>query len=248
MVYLERFAPDETEYNERYFLDEYRQQYGRTYLEDFDAIRQMGLRRVRTAEALLGAPGSALDLGCAYGPFLAAAAEVGFDAFGADVSREAVAYVAEELGFPAVAASLLELDTAAAFGRASFDLVTMWYVIEHIAELDRTLSLLSGWVRPGGVLALATPHGRGVSGRRNRDEFFAASPPDHITIWDARSARTLLREYGFEVERIVITGHHPERYPGVRRGMVPRWAANLHSRLSGWGDTFEIYARRRRDA
>jgi len=46
------------------------------------------------------------------------------------------------------------------------------------------------------------------------------------------------------VERIVITGHHPERFPGVPDA-IGSWrysAAMAVSKMFGLGDTFECYA------
>lgn len=241
--YLERFRSDEERYGESYFMDEYEAQYGRTYLEDFDHIYRMGVRRARTMLGVgsIGA-GALLDIGCAYGPFLAAAASFGLVPHGVDVASSAVDYVRDELGYRAVCGDIITLDVEAALGRDAFDAVTLWYVIEHFDRLDLVLAKLRGLVSPGGVLAISTPHGGGVSARRSPDRFYRDSPRDHFTIWDRSSARALLGEHGFAVRRVVVTGHHPERYPAVGRGAIPARVAALHSKLAGWGDTFEIYA------
>jgi 2-polyprenyl-3-methyl-5-hydroxy-6-metoxy-1,4-benzoquinol methylase len=246
LVYMERFARDEERYDESYFMEEYRAQYGRTYLDDFRHIYGMGRRRlvdVRRARGTraTGTP-ALLDVGCAYGPFLAAARDEGYAPFGIDIAPEAVAYVRDELGIPAVAGNVLDLDIEASLGRSQFDVVALWYVVEHFDRLDELLSRLAQLVRTGGVLALSTPHGGGVSARRAPDRFFRASPRDHYTIWNRESAAFVLGEYGFGVDRVVVTGHHPERYPAVQRGTLPKSAAAIHSRLFGRGDTFEIYA------
>ena len=243
-VYQERFRQDEESYGASYFAQEYRAQYGRSYLEDFDAIRQVGHRRLNHLHSLKAGLTSLLDIGCAYGPFLQAAAESGMHPHGIDISKDAIDYVTGTLGLPAVAGSVLDVDPDSIFGREAFDIVTLWYVIEHFTDLEKLLLRVSRWVRPGGVLAIATPSLRGVSGRRNPECFFSESPRDHHTIWSSRSAAKLLREYGFQVRRTVSTGHHPERYPAVRRGILPHGLAGIHSRVFRWGDTFELYAER----
>ncbi|MFP4113656.1 MAG: methyltransferase domain-containing protein [Spirochaetota bacterium] len=250
LVYMERFARDEETYGESYFMDEYKAQYGKTYLDDFDHIYAMGVRRIREIRSVMSgrqrAPlrdrrPSLLDVGCAYGPFLAAARDAGFDPVGIDVAPEAVNYVNHSLEIRAVNAGILEVD-ADDLGRGQFDVITLWYVVEHFDALAALLEKLCRLVRRGGVLALATPHGEGVSARRDPEGFYRRSPRDHFTIWSRASARRLLAEYGFSVRRFVVTGHHPERYPAVRRRLLPRGFARLHTRAFGWGDTFEIYA------
>ena len=243
MVYLARFAEDSEDYSEEYFMEEYRTQYGRTYLDDFEHIASMGRRRLDEILRVAGSPPqSILDIGCAYGPFLREARTAGIEPFGIDIAPEAIAYVTDELAVPAVAGDFRTTDFSKALGRTQFDAVTLWYVIEHFPDLDRVLSRLRTLVAPGGVLAFSTPHGRGVSGRRNRDSFLSESPRDHFSIWDTASARAVLSEYGFRLAKRVITGHHPERYPVLGTTTAGRAIARAHSLLAGWGDTFEVYA------
>jgi 2-polyprenyl-3-methyl-5-hydroxy-6-metoxy-1,4-benzoquinol methylase len=257
-VYMLRFSPGrENPYKESYFFDEYRRQYGKTYLEDWPALTALAESRLEVIEALARASLgrtrglSVLDVGCAYGPFLAAAKARGQEAYGLDASEEAAAYVRRELGIPAASGDFLDPVAAAAFG-GPFDALSMWYVIEHFERLDKALRNAAALVRPGGILALSTPSLEGASGRFDRRGFFARSPEDHFTVWEPSKARGILKAYGFRVERIRITGHHPERLPGLRYladkarlnsvDRVLAGAGRLVSSLFRLGDTFEIYA------
>jgi 2-polyprenyl-3-methyl-5-hydroxy-6-metoxy-1,4-benzoquinol methylase/spore coat polysaccharide biosynthesis predicted glycosyltransferase SpsG len=258
MVYMLRFSTGrDNPYKESYFFEEYRRQYGVTYLEDWPALTALAERRLDLIENLarssLGriAGLSILDVGCAYGPFLAAAKARGQEAFGLDASEEAVTYVRRELGIPAVSGDFLDGTTASTFG-GPFDALSMWYVVEHFERLDKALRNAAALVRPGGILALSTPSLEGASGRFDRQGFFARSPEDHFTVWEPSRAKAILKTYGFRVERIRITGHHPERLPGLRflasrteRNPLVRLLASaggLFSKAFGLGDTFEVYA------
>ncbi|MFP4011159.1 MAG: methyltransferase domain-containing protein [Spirochaetaceae bacterium] len=253
MLYLQSFeAP--RDYDEDYFFREYRKQYGRSYLEDAPYIRETGHRRIAEMArvARLREGGRLVDLGCAYGPFLSAAAEHGFDVVGVDTSSAAVAYVREELDLPAYAMAVDELADPAArpaeLGDEEAAVVSMWYVIEHLPDLHGALSTVNRLLRRGGVFAGSTPNAAGVSGRLNRHGFLEASPPDHFTLWSPRTAKAVMRRYGFAVRRVRVTGHHPERFPKAARlrrdGL--RWRMlGAVSRLAGLGDTFEFYAVKR---
>ena len=257
-VYMVRFSEGrENPYKQAYFFEEYRRQYGKTYLEDWPALTSLAESRLNFIEkiafASLGrARGlSMLDVGCAYGPFLAAARARGQEPFGLDAAEEAAAYVRRELGIPAAAGDFLDQRAASSFG-GPFDVLSMWYVIEHFERLDKALWNAAALLRPGGILAFSTPSLEGASGRFDRRGFFARSPEDHFTLWEPSKARAILKSYGFRVERIRITGHHPERLPGLRF-LASRKAARpldglcaaagrLASVAFGLGDTFEIYA------
>jgi len=63
-------------YSDSYFFEDYQKQYGKTYLQDFAHIEALGHQRLAFLDAATGAHPDrrVLDVGCAYGPFLAAAA------------------------------------------------------------------------------------------------------------------------------------------------------------------------------
>ena len=256
LVFLTRTEPPPIAYARDYFFNDYKKQYGVTYLEDFPKLRRMGLDRARRIRSLLKKPHSEgpsledrqprlLDIGCAYGPFLSAAAAEGFSCFGVDPAEDAVRYVKGNLGLPARAGFFPTIDPAAAFGVETFDAVVLWYVIEHFSELGAALQAVSRLLASGGVFAFSTPSGGGVSARIRPAEFFRHSPADHYSIWEPRKTASLLRRYGFRLEKIVVTGHHPERFPGLSgagKDGILYAGASAASRLFGLGDTFEAYA------
>jgi SAM-dependent methyltransferase len=189
-----------------------------------------------------------LDIGCAYGPFLKAAAARGFKVCGIDPAEDAVRYVRDTLKLRAFRGFFPgPPEEGERFPPASFSVITLWYVIEHITALDRALGEAAGLLEEGGVLAFSTPSSSGISGRASLRKFLEQSPPDHWTIWNPRVSRRLLRRYGFTQKKVVSTGHHPERFPLLgsfcekKKGPVYR-ALFLLSRIFGLGDTFEVYA------
>jgi 2-polyprenyl-3-methyl-5-hydroxy-6-metoxy-1,4-benzoquinol methylase len=260
LVYLERAAPPSVEYGADYFSDSYRKQYGKTYLEDFPNLKKAALARLRRIRRILpqrGGPPRArperlLDIGCAFGPFLAAAAEQGFEPAGIDPSAEAVAYVRDELRLPAARGFFPEAARGDSFPEQGFAAVTLWYVIEHFTGPGEALAEIRRLLRPGGVLAWSAPSFSGISARKSRAEFLRASPGDHWTVWDPRRVSRALGRFGFDLRKTVITGHHPERFPVIggllknRRGAAYRLCLGI-SRALGWGDTFEVYAVKRAD-
>jgi 2-polyprenyl-3-methyl-5-hydroxy-6-metoxy-1,4-benzoquinol methylase/spore coat polysaccharide biosynthesis predicted glycosyltransferase SpsG len=239
LVYQQRWVPDSTVYNHAYFFDEYKRQYGKNYLDDFEHIRKMGEKRLKHIQP--GHPDPALlDIGCAYGPFLQAAKEAGFRVEGVEPSREAALWAEKNLGCEVHALGLGEFTEQNP--QRSWDAVTLWYVIEHFPDLQAVLKQLSGMVRPGGVLAMGTPNGKGISARRHLKSFLAASPADHYTILSPSSIRKLLAKHGFRVEKFRVPGLHRERFPAPLYFFWP-----LNRIIASWlllGDTFEIYARR----
>ena len=302
-IYLNLEKTPISDYSESYFFEDYKNQYGKTYLEDFESIKNQGLRRAKimwklalhTESAFSGekaqencvqAPskGSSfsaqksslencvqaqsegtsflarelsqekptvapqtvptiLDIGCAYGPFLAAAKETGFSPFGTDISKSATDYVFEKLGFPAFAGDFTTTDF-----QKQFDAVSMWYVIEHFENLSVVLNKVNSLLKIRGIFAFSTPSASGVSGRFKTKNFLQNSPVDHYSIWSFKSAKKVLKQYGFKILKIQSTGHHPERFfkKTISKEKNPiLWNLTLHiSRIFKLGDTFEVYCQK----
>ena len=280
MYYPSFIAAEKKDYSEQYFFEEYQAQYGKTYLEDFESIKRQGLRRMSIINAIYAKVFNGgkeeslfeglhhgtkriLDVGCAYGPFLAAAKESGWNPVGTDISAEAVHYVCKTLQLPACQAPFPVLPARFPFTvektfteqhnqslsipleSGGFSAVTMWFVIEHFQDLNSVLQKVSDLLIGGGIFAFSTPALSGVTGRWNRRLFFAQSPTDHYTIWDRWQVKKQLEQYGFTVKKIVSIGHHPERFPHaakIKKGGF-RWnILMLVSKLFKLGDSMEIYA------
>ncbi len=246
LVYLLSFSGHEKTYNEEYFEEQYRLQYGRSYLEDFESIKKASHQRLVPIKKLLGNFGqrALLDVGCALGPFLQAAREEGFRVHGIDVSESSIRYVRDQLRIPAKRIRFED------FEGERVDVVTMWYVIEHFVGLRNVLAKVNRLLPLGGVFAFSTPNLQGISGLKDQEKFLENSPTDHRSVWSPATVRKLLKRYGFQIRRIRITGHHPERFPGaqgITRG-GPFWRLlDSLSRVFNLGDTFEVYATKRRD-
>ncbi len=253
MLYMSFSTDGQSDYSKAYFFEDYKKQYGKTYQEDFDSIKAQGKRRLSIINLLfLGnmREKNSFDIGCAYGPFMQAASEQGLNTFGTDISEDAVKYVQRELKFPATVSQFPQIDIAEEFGISQFDLVTMWYVIEHFNNLDYVLKKVSQITKKGGIFAFSTPSGEGVSIKTDSKSFFKNSPADHFTIWEPSKAAKILKKYGFEVVKIVSTGHHPERFTKIKKsGAKPGsllWRfTDFKSRKLKLGDTFEIYCRKK---
>ena len=255
MLYMSWTHDSDKNYNSSYFFEDYKKQYGKTYLDDFKNIKKQCVRRTSVVDMLYRSDHKAvtpavLDIGCAFGPYLDAANDAGWQVFGTDISKEAVDYVQNSLHYPAAVASFPDFDPVSEFGVKNFDAVTMWYVIEHFQDLDSVLRGVSKILKNGGIFAFSTPSASGVSGRFNTQSFFQNSPTDHFTLWEPGRAASILKRYGFKVCKMVSTGHHPERFPNLKGQKSTSLKFALYSTAShffGLGDTFEVYCKKEKD-
>lgn len=261
MLYMSfSIGEQKDKYNSAYFFEDYKAQYGKTYLEDFQNIKSQCVRRMSVIDSIFWSKfhksskvrrnstitPTVLDIGCAMGPFIDAAADSGWQVYGTDISSEAVEYVQNTLHYPAVCGSFPDFDPISEFGLKMFNAISMWYVIEHFKDLDSVFRAVSKMLKTGGIFAFSTPSASGVSGKYSTDLFFKSSPPDHYTLWEPKRTDEILKRYGFKVVKKIYTGHHPERFPSAKKkplsqGTFRYSLLNGFSKVMGLGDTFEVY-------
>ena len=181
----------EQRYRTAYSAGEYAAFAGARETRDLIAAHRLAVVRERLR------PGRWLDVGCATGSFVRAAAAAGNVAEGLDASREAVEQ--------ARASGLV-----AHHGRVEdfvptqpYDAVTAFDVLEHSIDPRAFLARLHGWLRPGGSLVLTLPDVSSVYPRLlMRRHWFYYWPDEHLFYFDPKTVTRLLTEEGFEVRRL----------------------------------------------
>ena len=255
MSYMSFSLEEDKIYKKEYFFEDYKKQYGKTYQEDFESIKQQGFRRINNIKSLCKIENkNVFDIGCAYGPFLSAISDSKAIPYGTDIAEDAVKYVRNELHYPACCTAFPEINITEQFGVSHFDVITMWYVIEHFTNLDSVLRKVNASLKKDGVFAFSTPSGEGISAKSNKDNFYLISPTDHYSVWEPSKAKSILKKYGFEVVKVVSTGHHPERFPCIKNSAKEiskkslKWKiVEKYSKLFNLGDTVEFYCVKKRN-
>jgi SAM-dependent methyltransferase len=131
-----------------------------------------------------------LDFGCGDGKFLRIGAALGFKVFGVDpsISRRARS---ESAGIP-IAASLDELNTG-----DGYDCVTLFEVLEHVANPRGILEALRTRMSTHAVLVIEVPDCQGIGVPRSFDHFGAIQPLEHINHFTPSTLSALCRRVGF---------------------------------------------------
>lgn len=101
------------------------------------------------------AKGRLLDVGAGKGEFVLEAGRTGWEAVGLEPSPAFCDYARERLGVTLVCGSL---GSEAGIPAASFDLVTLNHVLEHVEEPVLLLRSIAAYLRPGGLLFVEVPN------------------------------------------------------------------------------------------
>ncbi len=121
-----------------------------------DASRSSSAREhLELVEAHRPERGRLLDIGCASGLFVAAAAQRGWNACGVDAAAWMIERARET--HPGLSFDVGSIETLT-YPPETFDVITLFDVLEHVDAPHAALSRVRGWLRPGGLLILSLPN------------------------------------------------------------------------------------------
>jgi 2-polyprenyl-3-methyl-5-hydroxy-6-metoxy-1,4-benzoquinol methylase len=150
--------------------------------------------------------GRLLDIGCGIGIFLKMAQERGWEAYGVDVSDDAVEIARSRLQVNAQAGTLDEIQFADSF----FDVVTLLDAFEHLPDPLADLKAIARVLKKDGVVLLNTPNERALL-RRMAHVLYGVSLGKwtypirklfheyHLYYYSAKTLETTLRQAGFTI-------------------------------------------------
>lgn len=168
--------------------------------------RRYGMRKRLRAIERFQPGGRLLDAGCGTGVFLAEAQRTGrWDLTGLDPSAGAASYVRQHLQIPMVEARFAEADLPP----DSFDVITMWNVLEHLDYPIRDLRRARALLREDGWLIFSIPNVESLEARVFGSFWLGWDLPRHLYLFPRRQLRIILAELGFgAVEDQCIAGSH----------------------------------------
>jgi len=175
--------------------------------------------------------GRLLDVGAGLGYFVRTICdESDWEAYGCEISAGAVRYAKEVLGVTSISCGTLE---ESGHQPSSFDLITMWDVIEHIPNPDPLLLQIARLLKPQGTLFLHTPNApvqllkaqikKAIKGARSEEHYLEAR--DHINLYSATGIARVLGRCGFSDVRFEHLSPI-QSVAGCGDNRLFRWAKN----------------------
>lgn len=211
------------------------------WLEDLPGRETVWRRRLEVI-GRHARPGRILDIGAGIGQFLSLARQQGFTVDGVELSPRGCAHARERFQVDLRQGRLEEHE----FPEASFDVITIFHVLEHVPSPKETVARCHSLLAPGGVLVVAVPNeidsltsrlhrlkiGLGIPASPGRARMGVKSLVNnplldevHLTRFTGKSLRGLLERGGFDVLHLGVDRHLPEVGPAG-------WARAAHTRLA----------------
>jgi 2-polyprenyl-3-methyl-5-hydroxy-6-metoxy-1,4-benzoquinol methylase len=133
-----------------------------------------------------------LEVGCAHGGYLVAAATAGWQVEGIEPD-ETAAERARQRGFVVQTSTF----TAAELSAGSRDAIVAWMVLEHVPDPVPFVREAFGVLSAGGSFCLSVPNGGGFERKMFGRYWLGYDAPRHLQVFTASRLTSLLAESGF---------------------------------------------------
>lgn len=154
-------------------------------------------RKLKLIDKLtVSSPPKLLDFGCGTGGFLQVSANNDWEAYGIEPNENA-RIVANNNDNCVVVDHLDQLNTD------SFDVITLWHVLEHIPDVNSTIGKLKALLKSKGRLVVAVPNNESWDALKYKEQWAAYDVPRHLYHFTQDSIRSLLKNHKLKVEAIV---------------------------------------------
>ena len=135
-------------------------------------------------------PGRLLDIGAQKGEFLWFMAQRGWTAEGVEMDSK----VPNPGALPIRYGDFLAMD----FPKQSFDVVTLWAVLEHVYDPLLFIEKATRLLKPGGRLIVLVTNMNSIQSRYYQADDY----PRHLTLFTKASIRKMCRSQGLDLERV----------------------------------------------
>ena len=139
--------------------------------------------------------GRLLDIGTGTGYFSHTMQERGWKVSAIEKSEQARTFAKEHFNLEVQAPEVL-----GTYEAGSFDVVTLWHVMEHLEHLNETWDILSSILQDKGTLIVAVPNPTSFDAKKYGEMWAAYDVPRHLWHFSPSSMQQLGAKHGFVLE------------------------------------------------
>lgn len=161
----------------------------------YKLIRNFTLKRKLSLIQKHVSRGTILDYGCGTGMFLKVCQDNGWKAYGVEPD-DGARKIGSEMGLN-VFSDKERVNTYT--NNQTFDIITLWHVLEHVTDLDDTLTFFKEKLNNGGALIIAVPNYTSYDAQHYKEFWAAYDVPRHLYHFEISTIQKLLSSYGFSL-------------------------------------------------
>ncbi|RLJ63331.1 methyltransferase family protein [Lacinutrix venerupis] len=197
-------------------------------------IRDISLKRkLKLISSFNSEEKKILDIGCGTGSFLKIAKNNNWNVVGIEPNEKARSIAIENCGN-----SIFDTNKIEELKDGSFDVITLWHVLEHLPNLDRQIASLKRLLKANGTLIIAVPNFKSFDAKYYKEFWAAYDVPRHLWHFSKESIIKL-----FSTKKMIVVKSLPmvfdayyvsllsEKYRNTFLRIIPAFFIGLVSNL-----------------
>lgn len=174
-----------------------------------------------------------LDVGCGLGGFMKAAENAGYRVWGCDISPDRINYARDV--YKLKHAHLGQAHEV--FSGKTFDIITLWDVVEHLTDPVGLLKKLRNLLHPEGLIVILTMSTDSVTYKLMKKSWYYIDPVGHLYYFSHTTMKNLFKISGFRYLewKYDSTAHTPKKIlihtivSGLTRGLLNLFFFQVYS-------------------
>ena len=139
--------------------------------------------------------GRILDIGAGVGDFLSVCKNDGWDTIGIEPSDKAKT-IAKSKG-------VLFVENVSELESNSFDVITMWHVLEHVPDLENQIRELKRLIKSNGTIIIAVPNFKSYDAKHYKEFWAAFDIPIHLWHFSKTAIQKLFAVQNLELQKVL---------------------------------------------
>ncbi|QRM88699.1 methyltransferase domain-containing protein [Lacinutrix sp. WUR7] len=161
----------------------------------YHVVRSISLKRkLKLINSFSATEKNLLDIGCGTGDFLQVAQQNNWQVSGIEPNPEARDIANRKTNNAVYTTAQLQ-----EFKKHSFDVITLWHVLEHLPNLEDQVSVFKSLLKENGTLIIAVPNYKSYDANHYKDFWAALDVPRHLWHFNQESISKLFAKENMKV-------------------------------------------------
>ena len=192
----------------------------------YHLVRKVSLKRkLKLINSYSSEEKKLLDVGCGTGDFLQIAQKNKWVVSGIEPNEKA-----RTIANTKTNNSVFEVSHLLKFKKQSFNVITLWHVLEHLPKLDEHISILRSLLKPEGTLIIAVPNYNSYDAKYYKEFWAGYDVPRHLWHFSQSSVSKLV-----EKEKMKVVKALPMKFDSYYVSLLSE------KYKSGWMNIFNAF-------
>lgn len=162
----------------------------------YEAVKKVNLKTKYKLASKGMETGKMLDIGCGVGDYIHFAEEHGWECMGVEPSEEAKIIAQKRMK-----GKIINSDELENIPDETFDVITMWHVLEHIDDLKWQLAQLQRLVKKDGRIVIAVPNYKSYDAQYYKELWAAYDVPRHLNHFNKPTLIKMFNSSGLKLKK-----------------------------------------------